>query len=591
MMLVVILGWQAIIPLSLSLPVIPLLVICHFNKLTNLVTDRTAAEDDWMRGAWDILIKWLLVRTLDFRDEITLAFMGKNRTFFTNHRRARFYQLNIKMQMQFFCDILVGVLLVGGALMWHYGEISPSTFITLVRLYNRAGRQLCVAAESLTIMARGLPALQRVANFLNTDLGLSPMLDSQAERSRQMAESAEHMAPDADLCPGIKAVEEEGSSLAVDVDAKRVEAVNRWSQALLGLARSGALGPLGQWTVEMKGVLATSRARSKALIDVANRLTVEDLISAIHLQDVGYHSSGQNSHPLLPSDDHWAFRGLTGSLRLGGFYLLRSHTAPLSTATVSNGTTLLKVIAGYITPSTGKVFFPSHLKAHLVQQETMFFDDTLWRNLLPLGEEHIGFSPEFIWSLMRRLGFSEQVIAEGGGFKVGPNGSNLKLVDRQLVTIARALLAGTEVLLLSKPGALMRPRHRVGLFRFLGLWVKLGLKAAVGHPIPPRRAGEDGIRSQNSIGSDPNICRIAESEIRHISSAGHESSSVPFHRLIGCGGVRTIICSLDSSMQMPSDEDLGFTPTNWNVDVNTEKSTTTKRSYSFGEVEMRAQMN
>jgi len=157
-----------------------------------------------------------------------------------------------------------------------------------------------------------------------------------------------------------------------------------------------------------------------------------------------------------------ATKGLNAAMPLGGIVGLRSEADGMGVFT------LMKLCTGHLHPTGGSVHVPPHVRTLLVHHEPLIIDSTLWDNLT-FGRPDA--PADFVWDVTRRLRLSEGLIEAQRDLRLGAGGCKLRLADRQVVCLARALISRSECLFLYKPTDNLSGEHRQAVLDTLADWV------------------------------------------------------------------------------------------------------------------------
>lgn len=125
--------------------------------------------------------------------------------------------------------------------------------------------------------------------------------------------------------------------------------------------------------------------------------------------------------------------------------------------------TLLGVLHGVVPPASGRLTLPASGSA-LIAQRTWMFTGTLRENLLLANADA---SEAQLTEVLERVGLGELLRARGLDASIGEDAAALSAGQAQRVSIARALLAGRQVLLCDEPTANLDPGSAAGILELL----------------------------------------------------------------------------------------------------------------------------
>lgn len=154
----------------------------------------------------------------------------------------------------------------------------------------------------------------------------------------------------------------------------------------------------------------------------------------------------------------------------------------------SGKSTLLKLIAGILPLEDVRcVFVPSHIRMLHVTEETVFLHNTLLHNLT-LGV-HVDLTPENIRTICKRLGLSESVLQYLDSDHRCDWDEVLSHTECHLLSIARALIANYELLVIHRPCSGLSDAVKSKVMTLLREFVVergLGLDPSTWHQRTPR---------------------------------------------------------------------------------------------------------
>ena len=510
------LGFVAAVPVFVVLPALALVLACACQSFMQKLDRRHETEQGWMTHVADLFSNWLLVQAHEMRDEFSVAFEKKNKAFYEAHKVAR--NLKVHMQLLPFVANELGLaifLVVGAIQAYTDDEFGAARFFTTAAVYRQVGAKTLDVVKAVVIMAKGVVALRQVVDAINLPLGIDFLLEPMQDGGGD--------------CGGNHSRRDSGTTPPIPGD---------------GAAKSGVANDSvhnGHNGHDNGGLV---------------KHPPEDLaeLTGLRLTDVSF------SYPLGPP----LLDRVCGSLELGHIYMLRRDGDSLSS---SWAMTMLKLVARHIVPASGAVAVPPHLKVRLVPTEPLLFSTTLLANLVPTTTRA---TPMQIWSMCQAVGLSSHLIGQPD-FKVGTGGGSLKLVDRQLICLLRAILSDPDLLLLSKPGALLKPQQRANLYRVLGLWVDEGLEGVAA--LPERQAAAAVLqaalrgRAARKVGASDAPTAASNVALESAAAEGAAAAAARLPSRIARRQVRTALCSADASFPLPDPSEIGYTPRIWDLPI------------------------
>jgi ABC-type multidrug transport system fused ATPase/permease subunit len=224
--------------------------------------------------------------------------------------------------------------------------------------------------------------------------------------------------------------------------------------------------------------------------DAANARVFGGLREGVRFEDVGY------AYP----DGTRALEGITFDARVG---TLTAVVGPAG----SGKTTLAHLAARFLEPSEGRVLLDGadartwtrdslRDRVSYVFQETFLFDGTIAENLR-LGAPDA--SDERLWRALDEARVSEFVtrLPQGLETRVGRGGSQLSVGQRQRVSIARALVRDSDLLILDEPTSALDPETETALVESLHAARRDRLVLVVAHRLSTIRSAHQILFLEN----------------------------------------------------------------------------------------------
>ena len=441
------------------------------------------AEDAWLDQISDIFQNWMVINAYNARDNRSKRFKTVYTDFYNTHRKSRFFQLGYQWIAKFTNEVCIAGVFVFGAMLTT-GETPVLTigqFTALLKIFSRIGGRLVKISGILIKFQRGIEGLRRVSEMLNNPIGVNEELVGQKVQAAA-AEKAFNLAHRKK--PGGKWSKVFAATASGSFRARGPESLA--STCALDKQQAIAIGLIVTYIAKTRTAQSAQNGTNAAADDgsgstferfrggwtenmIKSMLSIQlDKITFSYPDAMELH--GQNK----------MINKLTATIPLGYFVALVPEVAGAG----GGVTTLMKLVTAQLYANSGELRIPPHLHTLMVHHEPLVLSDSLLQNLLFGNRRDV--EEGFVWKVAAALGLSQKLLVKGA-MRVGTGGFSLRLVDRQVVCLARALLVDPHVLVLAKPAANFAKEHAAMVFRVLkdwqertGLWegVGVGSKAA-----------------------------------------------------------------------------------------------------------------
>ncbi len=216
----------------------------------------------------------------------------------------------------------------------------------------------------------------------------------------------------------------------------------------------------------VRGILFPLLGLSMMATQVQASLAAMDRVSDV-LESKPAITDSDDAIELQPENDGIYFKDVsfeyvkdTQVLKNVNFSINPSETVAIVGHTGAGKTTIAALVNRFYDPTSGAIYIGDqnirnvklhslHQSMSLIPQEPYLFDDTIMENIR-YGK--LSATDEEIIELCRLLGADEfiEVLADGYQTKIIQNGKNLSAGQRQMITIARTMLADPKILILDE---------------------------------------------------------------------------------------------------------------------------------------------
>jgi ABC-type multidrug transport system fused ATPase/permease subunit len=226
------------------------------------------------------------------------------------------------------------------------------------------------------------------------------------------------------------------------------------------------LGDIFLGVALVRGILFPLLGLSMMATQVQSSLAAMDRVTDV-LESKPAITDAPDAVPLKPESDGIVFNDVTFEyvkevpvLKRVNFAINPGETVAIVGHTGAGKTTIAALVNRFYDPTDGAVYIGDqnirevqqqslHHEMSLIPQEPYLFDDTIMENI---RYGNLDAADEQIYELCEILGANEfiEVLADGYQTKIIQNGKNLSAGQRQMITIARTMLADPKILVLDE---------------------------------------------------------------------------------------------------------------------------------------------
>jgi ABC-type multidrug transport system fused ATPase/permease subunit len=329
-----------------------------------------------------------------------------------------------------------------GTMLCCNNQLTVGEFSALVSIFKRIGKKVLLLNRAVIRMIRSGVALKDLSELLNMQTGVQV----QVRRTRKEEEIHQKQ-----LARRYSDTLVRGKSFHLQKKAKEKKS----KKAKKGKKGAINITPIDEENVDLTPLTPLSAGNDREQLRSLKLITIRDCTFT-------YPPLGHNTNVLLT-------KGLNLDIPLGGMvWMAAAHD---HRGIGIGRLTFLKLLAGMLTPSSGSIIVPPHLRIRMVPLEPMLFAKSLLFNLT-LGVDSI--REELVWQVAEQVGLSAELLGQGEVL-VGAQGHNLRLCDRQAVCIARGILCDPDVLLLHRPGTLFTSKKQRRVVEAIRSWMDTSL--------------------------------------------------------------------------------------------------------------------
>ena len=127
----------SLVPFIIAASLVAVLIKVRSAPARMLARDRQQAEEGWIKVCANGLINSRLIAAVDGQQATKKMFKTVYELFYYKHRTHRFYEQNTVLLVDWTFNITWILLLVGGPYLVYYESASATTFITMLKIYEK----------------------------------------------------------------------------------------------------------------------------------------------------------------------------------------------------------------------------------------------------------------------------------------------------------------------------------------------------------------------------------------------------------------------------------------------------------------------
>lgn len=413
-------------------PIVLLMVLLWRNELTRrMAVEQDDAQNELVNYVTQIMTTYRLIGDYLKRPDAVEATEAKVGNFNKRMIASDAVNLNNRFSCQWLSLICVAIWFIVGGNLVISGGSELGTFVTNLQIFNDVGQAWTAIFEVMLKMQSALPYLQKIVKYMNLPIDLEKRMRLNRNR-RARGEEARVQARDEMMRQKASGKKLHGAFAAdfVPISLVNVAYAYETPQAIYNR------------------MLAKDHVRNSMVADKDG----EDL---------------EDGQPRVGS-----LQNVTMNFEQGKLIALVGLPG-------DGKSTLMKILGSQIIPDSGDLLIPPHLRALHISPNPTFFSDSLMSNMTyGVAKDDKDGSIERVTAICRMLLVSDKVLKyldpnDPDMFNVKADwGDILSQTQRTLVSLARALIANPEILVIHKPTVVLDDATTQNTFKCLRKFVR-----------------------------------------------------------------------------------------------------------------------